>query len=101
MGWCAVAGTVAGDRQGALKKLEARPGSTLEARLVPEPDNPHDSNAVAVYIRGEQVGYLPRDPQPPQSRPPADLPVCEARLVGGDWQDIPDPDRHLGVRLFW
>ena len=33
----------------------------VRARLVPEPDNPHDSNAVAVYIQGRKVGHLPRD----------------------------------------
>lgn len=30
------------------------------AELVPEPDNPHDSNAVRVDIDGQCVGYLPR-----------------------------------------
>ncbi len=30
------------------------------ARLVPEPGNPHDSNAVMVMIDGRQVGYLSR-----------------------------------------
>jgi hypothetical protein len=27
--------------------------------LVPEPENPHDSNAIAVYARKEQIGYVP------------------------------------------
>jgi hypothetical protein len=31
-----------------------------EAALVPEPDNPHDPNAVRVEIDGRYVGYLPR-----------------------------------------
>lgn len=31
------------------------------AHLVPEPDNPWDRNAVAVYIDGRKVGYLPRE----------------------------------------
>lgn len=31
-----------------------------EAVLVPEPDNPHDPNAVRVEIDGHLVGYLPR-----------------------------------------
>ncbi|HET7130524.1 MAG TPA: HIRAN domain-containing protein [Gaiellaceae bacterium] len=30
------------------------------AQLVPEPDNPHDRNAIAVFIKGEHVGYLSR-----------------------------------------
>jgi hypothetical protein len=33
----------------------------VKARLVPEPDNPHDAKAVAVYIQGRKVGHLPRD----------------------------------------
>ncbi len=36
-------------------------GPTLVAWLSPEPDNPHDSNAVAVKINGGQVGHLSRD----------------------------------------
>ncbi|MFN3582930.1 HIRAN domain-containing protein [Phenylobacterium sp.] len=38
-------------------------GHELEvvAELVPEPSNPHDANAVAVFIGGRKVGYLPRD----------------------------------------
>ena len=30
------------------------------ARLVREPDNPHDSNAVAVQVNGRRIGYVPR-----------------------------------------
>ena len=28
--------------------------------VVPEPTNPYDSNAVAIYIEGQKVGYLSR-----------------------------------------
>src|SRR4051794_685699 len=31
------------------------------ATFVPEPDNPHDPNAIAVQIDGHLVGYLSRD----------------------------------------
>lgn len=31
------------------------------AMLKPEPDNPHDANAVAVIIDGHMAGHLPRD----------------------------------------
>ena len=34
------------------------------AALVPEPDNPHDANAIAVYLEGVLVGYLDRDVAP-------------------------------------
>lgn len=30
-------------------------------KLIPEPQNPHDKNAIAVYIAGELVGYISRD----------------------------------------
>ena len=33
----------------------------VEAALVPEPENPHDPNAVRVEVDGELVGYLARD----------------------------------------
>lgn len=29
-------------------------------RLIREATNPHDANAVAVYFRGDKLGYLPR-----------------------------------------
>jgi hypothetical protein len=34
------------------------------AVLVPEPDNPHDPNAIAVHIDGQLVGYLSRIENP-------------------------------------
>lgn len=33
----------------------------IVAILVPEPENPHDSNAISVHVGGAVVGYLPRD----------------------------------------
>jgi hypothetical protein len=52
--------------QDALLELSGRQGDE-EIRLakiaifVPEPDNPHDPNAIAVHIDGRLVGYLSRD----------------------------------------
>lgn len=34
---------------------------TLPAELVPEPDNPHDPNAISVRVRGHVVGYLSKE----------------------------------------
>ena len=47
----------------AIAGPKTKSGVELEvkARLVPEPENPHDANAVAVYIEGRKVGHLPRD----------------------------------------
>lgn len=30
-------------------------------KLIPEPDNPEDKNAIAVYIAGEKVGHISRE----------------------------------------
>jgi hypothetical protein len=43
----------------ALQSDEAEPGRPLELRR--DPDNPHDSNAIAVYAGDEQVGWVPRE----------------------------------------
>ena len=39
-------------------QLGAHAGDGLKGLLVPEPDNPHDGNAVAVYLEGRRVGHL-------------------------------------------
>ena len=41
------------------KKRVYRFGYPSEASLVPEPDNEHDKNAIAVYINGEKIGHVP------------------------------------------
>jgi hypothetical protein len=55
--------------QPALTSITGRPAGEevrfeTRATLVPEPDNPHDPNAVAVHIGGQLVGYLARDEAP-------------------------------------
>lgn len=50
----------------ALAKLAGNPPGKpalvfCTARLDPEPSNPNDANAVAVWIAGEKVGCLPRE----------------------------------------
>ena len=48
-------------RPGNVDDASFEPGLRLE--LVPEPENEHDSNAVAIWNQGRtlQVGYVPRD----------------------------------------
>lgn len=50
--------------QDALREIvgdrEPQVRHTTEAILEPEPENPHDPNAVVVRIDGHKVGYLPR-----------------------------------------
>lgn len=47
----------------AIREAErcGRPGLPHVAVLVPEPDNPHDHNAIAVFVNGFLVGHLPRE----------------------------------------
>jgi hypothetical protein len=41
---------------------EGRP--SFPVALIPEPNNPHDANAIAVVSAAGRVGYLPRDDAP-------------------------------------
>jgi hypothetical protein len=56
---------VAGEsfHEDAIHAVEERrsPGSPLVAVLVPDTGNPYDPNAVAAYVNGKLVGFLPRD----------------------------------------
>lgn len=69
-----------------------------EAYLIPEPDNPHDADAVRVEIDGHKVGYLPRALAGAYVGGLAAivargrLPACEATIVGS-------ADTALGVFL--
>jgi hypothetical protein len=74
--------------QDALLGLSGRQGDEevrldKVALLVPEPDNPHDPNAIAVRIDGELVGYLSRE----ENRRWGDVVAlaevgCEAMIAG-------------------
>lgn len=55
--------------QPALAEISGRRGDEeirfeTRATLVPEPDNPHDANAIAVHVANRLVGYLSRDENP-------------------------------------
>jgi|GEM_PF-7084492 len=50
-----IAGVTHDFRQVAVSGL--REGQSLD--LVPEPTNPHDPHAVAVFAKGKTVGYVP------------------------------------------
>ncbi len=88
-----------------------------EARLVLEPDNPHDSNAVRVDISGQTAGYLSRDDAEYYHDYIKNIGyrvvVCQAVIVGGYriderkyaslgvWLDLPDEDNTLqGVNSY-
>lgn len=74
------------------------------AILVPEPDNPYDPNAVAVYIDGRKVGHLPRPAA--QAFAPVGQRLAEQRQVGacsaiitGGWDRGDGDTGHFGVTL--
>ena len=94
-GFCAVAGesfyqsaliTTRGD---FADSFEGRP--SFVAALVPEPDNPYDGNAIAVYSSCGKLGYLPRERAAQYrrlfqhlTRRGYDGARCHAHLTGGD-----------------
>jgi hypothetical protein len=56
-------GEMAGARfyQPALARLACmRPRNGFPCVLLPQPANPHDANAIAIWTRGGHVGYIPR-----------------------------------------
>jgi hypothetical protein len=75
-----------------------------QATLVPEPDNPYDPNAVAVYIDGRKVGHLPRlaaQAFAPVGRRLAEqqqVGACSATITGG-WDRGDGDTGHFGVIL--
>ena len=72
------------------------------AALVPEPNNPHDPNAIAVQVEGRLVGYLSRadarayrrlvDDAKPQ------LIACRARIAGRE-EGSETPNLGIFLRL--
>src|SRR4030095_3996548 len=72
----------------------------LEAQLVLENDNPHDSMAVRVDIQGQTVGYLSREHarQYRRQRERAGYASCNARIRGG-WDRGEGDQGHYGVFL--
>jgi hypothetical protein len=98
--------------QDALREIvgpgaEGEVAVDTEALLVPEPSNPHDSNAVMVQIDGKLVGYLPREEAVAYGPALKELGgrgrtgACEARIAGrggeagtsnlGVFLRLPDP----------
>jgi hypothetical protein len=82
----------------------AAEASVVEAVLVREDDNPHDDQAVAVFIDGQRAGYLSRADA---RRYRADLAAagdatlsvrCKARIVGG-FETKTGERAHFGLKL--
>jgi len=87
--------------QGALEKVaggKAERPTEVQAMacLVREPENPYDRNAVAVYMRGQQVGHLSRNDASQYAPILDDLSAkymltccCVGRLTGGWRRQLP------------
>jgi hypothetical protein len=91
-------------RQDVLERAVAEQGAIVEANLILEDENPHDSEAVAVQIGGELVGYLSREKARLYR---ADLAAagaprvtvrCKAKIVGG-FETARGERAHFGLRL--
>jgi hypothetical protein len=76
------------------------------AELRPEPDNPHDPNAIMVLIDGHHVGYLPAK-SVQQSRPLIDRAIADhgvatcPAVINKGWSDEPGVKGEYGVRLYY
>ena len=76
----------------------------VEAHLVSEDDNPHDSKAVCVWIQNRVVGYLDRETARSFRKQMANIGMsgvaakCDAIIVGG-WDRGAEDSGHFGVKL--
>ncbi len=76
----------------------------VEAFLIPEDDNPHDSEAVRIYIQDETVGYLDRETARSYRKQMTEVGMsgvaakCNAIIVGG-WDRGGGDRGHFGVKL--
>lgn len=72
------------------------------AALVPEPDNPHDPNAIAVQVQGHLVGYLSRAEARAYRRLVDDANpqyiACKARIAGRE-EGSETPNLGIFLRL--
>lgn len=71
---------------------------SVDAELVPQDDNPHDQNAVAVQVNGTIVGFLPREQAAAYRCAGRGREKHGARIVGG-WYRGRDDRGHFGVKL--
>lgn len=76
----------------------------VEASLVPEDDNPHDSKAVRVYIQDQPIGYLDRETARSFRAEMAEVGMtgvaakCNAIIVGG-WDRGGGDRGYFGVKI--
>ena len=76
----------------------------VEGVLMPEPDNPHDKLAIAAFVDGKRIGYIPRTKTREYYRVLAehgfgDQPIGVAILVTGGWHEADGSHAHYGAKL--
>lgn len=77
----------------------------VAAALVPESDNPHDENAIAVYIESSQIGYLSREDASryrmlaEEMAQRGEIGQVSALIAGG-WRRSREDQGSFGVTLF-
>lgn len=69
------------------------------AYLIPEPDNPHDPNAILVEINGLQVGYIDKHSAPRMSKAMNGETVTIDAVIVGGWIRDDGSEGHFGVKL--
>ncbi len=95
--------------QGALESIcggrsEDNQRLEVEAFLVPESDNPYDSEAVRIEIQDQTVGHLDRETARSFREKMTEIGLtgaaakCSAIIVGG-WDRGDDDRGHFGVKL--
>lgn len=85
-------------------KCEAGHGVKVHAILVPQPDNPYDSNAVAVYVNDLRVGYMAKESaaeyQPVFKKLAEHNRRAAARAyISGGWRRSSGDEGHYGITL--
>jgi hypothetical protein len=87
---------------GYTRRGDERRIAMVLAELVQQPDNPHDSNAVAVTVAGNIVGYIARGEAPEWGRFIESFPgkrvMCRAEIRGG-WQGSDGSSGSFGITL--
>lgn len=77
-------------------------------KLIPEPHNPHDKNAVAVHIAGELVGYISADEAPEvRSILASDVKFVSSFISGGKYKVVhpdgtvekQDGEIHINIKI--
>jgi len=83
---------IAGEKQEVSKAFETR------ARVVSEPNNSFDKNALKVQINGLTVGYIPKKDAASVSKQVKKIDTVVPALIVGGWKDS-ESEGNFGVKL--